>query len=98
MALDWDLRSGRLEPILSMAERFRHATHVHTLLRPHAAKHSRCECTPVPRRVTLALYTFALVGLSLHTGVARSLPFHLTTVGVGLGIDFARLLHPGKDF
>ena len=35
-------------------------------------------------------------GLSLHAGMARSLPFHLTTVRVGFGLDLARLLLPGK--
>ena len=37
-------------------------------------------------------------GFSLNTAVARSLPFHLTTVRVGIEIDVARLLLPGKHF
>ena len=37
-------------------------------------------------------------GISLNFSVARSIPFELTTVGFGLGFDFARLLFPGKRF
>ena len=37
-------------------------------------------------------------GLSFNTVVARSIAFHLTTVHVGVGIDVARLLFPGKRF
>jgi hypothetical protein len=37
-------------------------------------------------------------GVSLNVGAARSVPFHLTTARVGLGIDVARLLFPGKHF
>ena len=37
-------------------------------------------------------------GVSLNIGAARSVPFHLTTARVGLGIDVARLLFPGKHF
>ena len=37
-------------------------------------------------------------GLALNGAVARSIPFHLTTVRVGIGIDVARLLFPGKHF
>jgi hypothetical protein len=37
-------------------------------------------------------------GLSLNITTARSFPFHLTTVRVGMGIDVARLLFPGKHF
>lgn len=37
-------------------------------------------------------------GLTLNTVVARSVPFHLTTVHLGVGIDVARLLFPGKHF
>ncbi|MCZ2078568.1 MAG: hypothetical protein LC130_26685 [Bryobacterales bacterium] len=37
-------------------------------------------------------------GLSLNVTAARSLPFHLTTVRIGMGFDLARLLFPGKHF
>lgn len=37
-------------------------------------------------------------GISLNTMVARSVPFHLTTVRVGIVIDVPRLLFPGKRF
>lgn len=37
-------------------------------------------------------------GITLNFAVARSIPFELTTVGFGLGFDFARLLFPGKHF
>jgi len=37
-------------------------------------------------------------GLSLNIAAARSVPFHLTTVRVGMGIDVARLLFPPKHF
>lgn len=37
-------------------------------------------------------------GISLSTVVARSVPFHLTTVRVGVGLDVGRLLFPGKHF
>jgi len=35
-------------------------------------------------------------GFAVNAAVARSVPFHLTTVRVGLSIDVARLLFPGK--
>ncbi len=35
-------------------------------------------------------------GISLNTTVARSVPFHLTTVCVGIGVDVAHLLFSGK--
>lgn len=37
-------------------------------------------------------------GLSLNVAAARSIPFHLTTARVGIGIDVARMLFPGKRF
>lgn len=37
-------------------------------------------------------------GISLKAGVARSVPFHLTTVGVGVSIDVPHLLFPGRRF
>jgi hypothetical protein len=37
-------------------------------------------------------------GITLNFSVARSIPFELTTVGVGLGFDFVRLFLPGKRF
>lgn len=36
--------------------------------------------------------------VSLNAAVARSVPFRLTTVRVGLGFDVARLLFPGRRF
>jgi hypothetical protein len=37
-------------------------------------------------------------GLSLGSVVSRSVPFHVTTVRVSIGVDLARLLFPGKHF
>jgi hypothetical protein len=37
-------------------------------------------------------------GISINTVVTRSLPFHLTAVRIGVGIDVAHLLFPGKHF
>ena len=37
-------------------------------------------------------------GLSLSSVVSRSVPFHLTTIRVSIGVDLARLLFPGKHF
>ena len=37
-------------------------------------------------------------GISLNAVVTRSLPFHLTAVRIGVGIDVAHLLFPGKHF
>jgi hypothetical protein len=37
-------------------------------------------------------------GLSLGSVVSRSVPFHMTTVRVSIGVDLARLLFPGKHF
>lgn len=37
-------------------------------------------------------------GVSLNTVVTRSLPFHLTAARIGVGIDVAHLLFPGKHF
>jgi hypothetical protein len=37
-------------------------------------------------------------GLSLSSVVSRSVPFHLTTVRVSIGVDLACLLFPGKHF
>jgi len=37
-------------------------------------------------------------GLTLSLQAARSIPFELTTVSVGLGFDIGRLFFPGKHF
>ncbi len=37
-------------------------------------------------------------GLSLGSVISRSVPFHLTSVRVSIGVDLARLLFPGKHF
>lgn len=44
--------------------------------------------------VSIPLHT----GISLNSVVVRSVPFHLTTVRIGVGIDVAHLLFPGKHF
>jgi hypothetical protein len=37
-------------------------------------------------------------GVSVSSVLSRSVPLHLTTVRVSLGVDVARLLFPGKRF
>jgi hypothetical protein len=47
---------------------------------------------------TLSLSIPLRSALSLNTVVARSLPFHLTSVRVGVEINVAHLFFPGKHF
>ncbi len=44
--------------------------------------------------VSVPLHT----GFTLNAAIARSAPFHLTTVRIGIGIDVARLIFPRKRF